>query len=106
MLKLLILVSALALGGCASLQELYPECSELPEGSEPFKMCVEDAREYRRVETHNNYLICQSVASAQGKVWVTYTRGPVRRDRETGIPSSTLDMRSDMAHNNCRLWSQ
>jgi hypothetical protein len=101
-----VLVSALALGGCASLSELYPECSHLLEESEPLSMCIEEAREYKRAETHNNYLLCQQAAAANGYVWVTYSRGPVKRDRKTGIPEATINMRSDMAANNCRLWSE
>jgi hypothetical protein len=98
-------LSALALGGCASLSELYPECSHLDEGTEPFDQCVIDAKEYQRVETYNNYIQCKRAADDQNMVWVTVTRGVMRRDRD-GVPLHRLDMRTDMAQNGCVLWSK
>ncbi len=107
-LNSLILVSALALGGCTSLEDLYPDCIQVGE-QQVVSMdmeCVEDAREYKRVETHNNYLMCQHAVSEAGLPWYTYVRGGDKRDRKTGIPHGTNDMRQDLAANGCRLWAK
>ena len=102
-LQLVVLFAALALGGCASLEDLYPDCIVVgPQQVVSMDMvCVEDAREYKRVETRMDYVACQQLADAAGIIWVTITRGAMKRDRD-GVPIHRSDMQSDMMENGCR----
>lgn len=95
--NLLVLVVALALGGCATT---YPECEGL--GKAQTLQCSEEAREYSRVETRADYLTCLAIYEARGYTWYSIHRGPVRKDRD-GLLKDSIDQRNEMALNGCRL---
>jgi hypothetical protein len=86
------------IAGCASY-DYTQECEQ----DETWDTCVEEVRTYRDQLVTERYRACRKLYEYHGVIWEQYGRGPVRRDRRTGEPRSSLDKKQEIAQNGCKL---